>query len=91
VIGDVVGSHVTLVSSADETAFCAARVLGELGLLRVRSAERGRHRFQSSGDVDVFRELGRRLLGPELDAAESWDPRAPAPGATSLVGSEGVR
>ena len=34
VIGDVVGAHVTLVSSADETAFSAARVLGELGLLR---------------------------------------------------------
>ena len=34
VIGDVVGTHVTLVSSADETAFSAARLLGELGLLR---------------------------------------------------------
>ena len=34
VIGDVVGAHVTLVSSADETAFSAARLLGELGLLR---------------------------------------------------------
>ena len=34
VIGDVMGPDVTLVSSADETAFAARRVLGELGLLR---------------------------------------------------------
>lgn len=31
----------------------------------------GRHRWLSSGDVQVFRELGRRLLGPELDHAEA--------------------
>lgn len=30
-----------------------------------------RHRWLSSGDVRVFRELGRRLLGPELDHAEA--------------------
>jgi glutamate racemase len=29
-----------------------------------------RHRWLSSGDVTVFRELGRRLLGPELEHAE---------------------
>ena len=34
VIGEVVGSDVTLVSSADESAFDALHVLGELGLLR---------------------------------------------------------
>jgi glutamate racemase len=75
VISDVVGTHVTLVSSADETAFSAARLLGELGLLRPHRAAPGRHRFLSSGDVQWFRELGRRLLGPELDAAEPWHPR----------------
>lgn len=77
VIGDVIGSHVTLVSSADETAFSAARVLGELGLLRHDRLAVGRHRFLSSGDVEVFRELGRSLLGPELDAAEPWYPERP--------------
>jgi glutamate racemase len=76
VIGDVVGAHVTLVSSADETAFSAARVLGELGLLCPHDGPAGRHRFLSSGDVQLFRELGRRLLGPELDAAEPWLPGA---------------
>ena len=75
VISDVVGTHVTLVSSADETAFSAARLLGELGLLRPHHGAPGRHRFLSSGDVQWFRELGRRLLGPELDAAEPWRPR----------------
>jgi glutamate racemase len=96
VIGDVVGADVTLVSSADETAFCAARLLGELGLLRSDRAGRGRHRFLSSGDVELFRELGRRLLGPELDAAESWIPGEPAIGSVrrapahgQLVDSEG--
>jgi glutamate racemase len=39
-----------------------------------RPGDRGvlpRHRWLSSGDVQVFRELGRRLLGPELDDAEA--------------------
>ena len=78
-IGEVMGAGVTLVSSADETAFAAQRILGELGLLRVPScagdaARRGEHRFLSSGDVETFRDLGSRLLGPELDAAEQWKP-----------------
>ena len=73
-IADVMGPDVTLVSSADETAFAASEQLGALGLLR--SGDRtGTHRFLSSGDLDVFRHLGERLLGPELDAAEPWRPR----------------
>jgi len=79
VIADVVGPAVTLVSSADETAFSALRLLRELGLLRERTSRRGRHRFLSSGDVDMFRELGARLLGPELDSAEPWKPGRTAP------------
>jgi len=72
-ISDVLGPDVTLVDSADETAFAAAALLGELGLLHSGSA-RGRRRFLSSGDIDVFRELGSRLLGPELDATAPWPP-----------------
>ncbi len=80
-IGEVMGAGVTLVSSADETAFAAQRILGELGLLRAPScagddARRGEHRFLSSGDVDLFRQLGARLLGPELDHTEPWSPGA---------------
>jgi len=79
-ISDVMGREVVLVSSADETAFDVRaqletnlRGLGapeHLHPPRVRDGER-RHRWLSSGDVRVFRELGRRLLGPELDHAEA--------------------
>jgi glutamate racemase len=74
VIGDVMGPGVTLVSSADETAFAARRTLGELGLLRVDDDGVGVHRFLSSGDIDAFRELGGRLLGPELNHTVPWVP-----------------
>jgi len=45
--------------------------LAEAGLLRPEGGA-GTHRFASSGDIDVFRELGSRLLGPELDTTEPW-------------------
>ena len=89
-IGDVMGPGVTLVSSADETAFAVRRRLAEAGLLRGSDGDappsagvdvgasvaprRGRHRFASSGDIDAFRELGGVLLGPELDRTEAWPP-----------------
>ena len=74
-IGDVMGREVVLVSSADETAFEVLGILRDTGLGR-RLAAKGQHRFISSGDVEVFRSLGRRLLGPELDVeveSYSWD------------------
>jgi glutamate racemase len=73
-ISEVMGPGVTLVSSADETAFEVMHRLGELDLLRPPTEGTGRHRFVSSGDVELFRELGSRLLGPELDHTESWSP-----------------
>ncbi len=75
-ISDVMGPGVTLVSSADETAFAARNLLGELGILRPAGSV-GSHRFLSSGDVEMFRELGGRLLGAELARAESWPLPAP--------------
>ena len=75
-ISDVMGPDVTLVSSADETAFAARAALSALGLLREASAVVGRHRWVSSGDVEWFRLLGGRLLGPELDRTEPWCPSA---------------
>lgn len=72
VIGDVMGPDVTLVSSADETAFAARALLGRLGLLRATADRPGRHRFLSSGDIDSFRDLGAQLLGPELNHTERW-------------------
>ncbi len=73
-LGDVMGRDVVLVSSADETAFEVRAILGDTGLGRRSGGGggKGRHRFVSSGDVAWFRELGSRLLGPELDGVEPW-------------------
>ncbi|MEY3093446.1 MAG: glutamate racemase [Actinomycetota bacterium] len=71
-ISEVLGDDVMLVSSADETAFALRELLLERGLLQ--SADRtGATRFLSSGDVNWFETLGRRLLGPELEAVELWN------------------
>lgn len=69
-ISDVMGRDVVLVSSADETAFEVRHLLQGSALARDAAADLPRHRWLSSGDVEWFRELGRQLLGPELDAAE---------------------
>lgn len=73
VISDVLGPDVLLVSSADETAFALRDQLAAESLLRP-AGPNGGHRFLSSGDVDWFRRLGRTLLGPELDAVDTWPP-----------------
>ena len=72
-ISEVMGPDVVLVSSADETAFEVREILLETGLGR-RSNSKGRHRWVSSGEVAPFVSLGRHLFGPELDAAEHWEP-----------------
>ena len=72
-ISDVVGRDVVLVSSADETAFELRTLLDRLDLAR-QGPEPGRHRWISSGDVATFRALGRRLLGPEIDVVQAWEP-----------------
>jgi len=71
----VMGRGVVLVSSADETAFEVRALLEETGLGKRTGAGKGRHRFVSTADVDWFRQLGQRLLGPELVHVEahSWD------------------
>ena len=71
VIGDVMGPGVVLVSSADETAFALAHLMRE-EKMGSHPARRGNHTFLSSGDVEWFAELGRRLLGPELMQAGHW-------------------
>lgn len=72
VISEVMGPEVTLVSSADETAFVARDVLSTAALLRDPAAGPAAHRFLSSGDISWFADLGRRLLGPELRDAGEW-------------------
>jgi len=68
-IGDVMGRDVVLVSSADETAFDVRRLMLDTRLARERRSG-GRATFVTTGDVNWFEELGRKLLGPELDRAE---------------------
>jgi glutamate racemase len=90
VIGDVMGRDVVLVSSADETAFeLRSRLAGtSQAHSTAPSPARGaspegaaRHTFLSSGDIGWFRDLGRRLLGPELATAEAHRWPAPVPGS----------
>src|SRR5262245_10479989 len=72
-ISDVLGREVVLVSSADELAF---ELRGGLyGTQAAAAPGRGSHRWLSSGDVEWFRQLGGRLLGPELTHAEAvaWE------------------
>ena len=70
-IADVMGRSVTLVSSADETAFEVRRLLIEDHL----EGSIGRRVFVSSGDAGVFESIGRRLFGAELVGAREhrWD------------------
>jgi glutamate racemase len=73
VINDVMGSGVVLVSSADETAFIVKQELETTQLMRKgEDKSTGEHRFLSSGDIAWFAQLGRRLLGPELESATQW-------------------
>ena len=69
-IADVMGRGCVLVSSADETAFEVHALLDDIGLGKRSGAGKGRHTFVSTGDVAWFRQLGQRLLGPELDEVE---------------------
>jgi glutamate racemase len=72
-ISDVIGRDVVLVSSADETAFELRTLLSELGIERAGGGP-GTHTWISSGDVNTFRRLGRRLLGPEIAEVQPWEP-----------------
>lgn len=74
-ISDVVGREVVLVSSADETAFELRSRLEAEGLERDGKGP-GTHTWISSGDTETFRTLGRRLMGPEIDDVQPWDPDA---------------
>ncbi|MFE3453173.1 glutamate racemase [Nonomuraea sp. NPDC059194] len=67
-ISYVAGDGVTLVSSAEETAKDVYRILHDRGL--ANGAVSPRHRFWATGDSALFADLGRRFLGPEIEAVE---------------------
>ena len=70
-IGDVMGQGVVLISSADETAFTVRALVDAHGLAAPDGTE-ARHTFVTSGDRGVFRDLGARFLGPEVETVEAW-------------------
>ena len=66
----VMGEDVTLVSSAEETAFDVYRTLVKHGIERT-SAAPAIHVFEATGDSkDEFTRLVRRFLGPEVSTVE---------------------
>ncbi|MDQ3627693.1 MAG: glutamate racemase [Actinomycetota bacterium] len=72
VISYVLGDAVTLLSSADETAKDVYGLLVRYGLERDPALPPPAHRFRTTGSPAEFRELGRRFLGPELDAVDQF-------------------
>lgn len=81
-ISEVVGRDVTLVSSADETAFEVRDLLSRLGWLRPEGGPPGRRRFLTTGDAATFARLGERFLGAHLGVVEQLDLPSPEHEAT---------
>lgn len=68
----VVGPEVSLVSSAEETAYDVYRRLVEHDLLS-QSTDAPRHVFEATGpDTQRFRQLAARFLGPEVSHVETF-------------------
>jgi glutamate racemase len=65
VIEEVMGSGVTLVDSAEETALVVAGILADKGLLRP-VAEQGNHHYFVTDVPAGFIRVGNRFLGDEL-------------------------
>ena len=65
----VFGRGVTLVFSAEETAREVAETLARKGIENDEGRE-GSYRFLTTGDPDLFRELGRRFLQLPIGRAE---------------------
>lgn len=68
-ISYVMGSDVTLVDSATETAMDVYRALVAAGLERP-STEPPVHRFSATGPTEAFEVLAQRFLGPVVRAVE---------------------
>jgi glutamate racemase len=71
-ISYVMGDEVTLVSSAEETAKDVYGLLVRHGLERDDTLPAPTHRFLTTGQPEEFRDVGRRFLGPELDAVDQF-------------------
>lgn len=72
VISYVMGDNVTLVSSAEECAKDVYRTLAERGLEQDPATAAPTHRFLTTGQPGEFATIGRRFLGPELEAVTQF-------------------
>ena len=72
VLSYVMGDQVTLVSSAEETAKDVYKLLVRLGLERDPHLEAPVHRFLTTGQPAEFESIGRRFLGPEMQAVNQF-------------------
>ncbi len=70
VISYVMGDAVTLVSSAEECAKDAYRMLADTGLMRESGVPS--YSFVTTGSPAEFETIGRRFLGPELAGADQF-------------------
>jgi glutamate racemase len=67
----VIGDTVTLVSSAEETAFDVYRTLVQHGIQNSGAPVTDKYRFEATGaSKDDFLRLARRFLGPEVSSVE---------------------
>ena len=71
VIAAVVGSGVTLVDSAAETAIALRNVLRERDIAASAAGAPPVHRFVATDAPDTFRRVGQRFIGPVLDVVET--------------------
>lgn len=68
-ISYVIGSDVSLISSADETARDLYQLLTDRGEL-ASGSEPAVHEFLVTGDTSTFANLAKRFLGPEVQGVE---------------------
>ena len=73
VIGKVLGKHVSLVNSAEETAKEARRLLISSKLRKAVAAREPRRSFYVSDEPEQFRILGERFLGRPIHAVVKVD------------------
>lgn len=77
-ISYVMGDGVTLVSSAEECAKDVFRVLLEHDIQRTDQTVQGEYEFLTTGAPEEFATIGRRFLGPELQAVTQFTGRVGA-------------
>jgi glutamate racemase len=71
VIAETIGSGVTLVDSAAETARALHDVLSRDELAASANRRAAAHRFIATDAPDAFRRVGQRFIGPVLDHVET--------------------